>query len=336
MRRFASRSRLSVKSVLAALGCALSLAAASADAQTVLKFAHVGAPGKNASAFSAGAQAFAETFEKLTGGRYKVEEFGGSALGDESQIIEGMKAGTIDFVLTGLSGPATQIVPELAVIVIPGLFSGPEHEKRVLDGPIGQKILDAMPARGVVGLAMGSNGFRQVLATKKAVRSPADMAGLKFRIPKSAVLDSVFKAWGATPVQMNVDAVYAALGSGQVDGMENALANANSYKFFDHIKYVVMNNYAFSSLVFMMSPDSFADLNDQDKKAVKDAARAGAEATRAFVANEDKRLIAELSAKGVTFITDFDAKAFADAVKPIQDQLGAKHSDIYTQIVAAR
>lgn len=315
------------------LTCTLLLSSASVHAETILKLAHVGG---TPSAFTAGAKAFADSLNTLTQGRYKVEEFSGSALGNEAQIIDAVKAGTIDIVITGLAGPAPAMVPELGVIVIPNLFSGPDHAKQVLDGPIGQSILDAMTARGVIGLGLGDNGFRQVLLTNKAVKAPADLVGLKIRIPKSPTLEKVFKSWGADPVAMNVDDVYKALETGRIDGMENAIPNAASYRFFDHIKHVVMNNYSYSSLVFMASPDTYAELSDADKKAIKEAGRAGAQATRDYVANEEKRLIVELKAKGVNFITDFDKKSFSDAVKPVQDEIGAKYGDLYKQIVSLK
>lgn len=317
------------------LTCALLLSSASvhADTEVILKLAHVGS---TPSAFSAGAKAFADSLNTLTKGRYKVEEFSGSALGNEAQIIDAVKAGTIDIVITGLAGPAPAMVPELGVIVIPNLFSGPEHARQVLDGPIGQSILDAMTARGVIGLGLGDNGFRQVLLTNKVVKTPADLAGLKIRIPKSPTLEKVFKSWGADPVAMNVDDVYKALETGRIDGMENAIPNAASYRFFDHIKHVVMNNYSYSSLVFMASPDTYAEMSDADKKAIKEAGRAGAQATRDYVASEEKRLIVELKSKGVNFITDFDKQAFSDAVKPVQDEIGAKYGDIYKQIISLK
>lgn len=335
MLRFDSGTRKIVNAVLgAAVGCALSMTAANAMAQTVLKLAHVGS--NEDSAFAAGANAFAAKFAELTKGRYKVEIFGNSTLGNETQIIDGLKAGTVDVVVTGLAGPAPAMVPELGVIVLPGLFTGPDHVRAVLDGPIGQKILDAMPARGVIGLGLGSNGFRHVLVNSKPVKTLEDMKGMKFRIPNSATLEAVFKAWGAEPVKMNVNDVYNALKTGRVDGMENAIPNANSYNFFDHIKYVVMNNYSYSSLVFMASPDTFDELSDDDKTALKDAGKAGAQATRDFVDAEEKKLIDELKGKGVTFITDFDQKAFADAIKPVQSELGKKFGDLYTDILATK
>lgn len=334
MPSFDSRGKKTLTAILgAAFGCALSLMAGSAQAQTVVKFAHVGGPN---SAFTAGAKAFAAKFGELTGGRYKVEEFGASALGNETQIIEGLKAGTIDLGLSGLAGPLPVLVPELGVIVIPNLFSGPEHAKQVLDGPIGQRILDAMSARGIVGLGLGDNGFRHVLLTTKVAKTPADLAGLKVRIPNSPTLEKVFKAWGAEPVAMNIDSVYEALKTGRVDGMENSIPNAASYRFFDFVKNVSMLDYAYSSLVFLASPDFVAELSDADKAALRQAGLAGAQATRDFNAAEQKKLMEELKGQGVSFHTDVDKAAFAAAVKPVQDELGAKYGDLFKQIIATK
>lgn len=334
MRSFDCLGKSTISAIAAAaFGCVLALAAGGAQAQTVVKFAHVGGPN---SAFTAGAKAFAAKFGELTQGRYKVEEFGASALGNETQIIEGLKAGTIDLGLSGLAGPLPVLVPELGVIVIPNLFSGPDHVKQVLDGPIGQRILDAMTARGIIGLGLGDNGFRHVLLTTKAAKSPADLAGLKIRIPNSPTLEKVFKAWGAEPVVMNVDAVYEGLKTGRVDGMENSIPNAASYRFFDFVKNVTMLNYSYSSLVFLASPDFFAELNDADKAALKQAGLAGAQATRDFNTEQQKKLMEELKGQGVTFHTDVDKAAFAAAVKPVQDELGAKYGDLFKQIIATK
>lgn len=334
MPSFGSFGKSAVTAIAAAaFGCVLALASGGAQAQTVVKFAHVGGPN---SAFTAGAKAFAAKFGELTQGRYKVEEFGASALGNETQIIEGLKAGTIDLGLSGLAGPLPVLVPELGVIVIPNLFSGPEHVKQVLDGPIGQRILDAMTARGIIGVGLGDNGFRHVLLTTKVAKSPADLAGLKIRIPNSPTLEKVFKAWGAEPVVMNVDAVYEGLKTGRVDGMENAIPNAASYRFFDFVKNVTMLNYSYSSLVFLASPDFVAELSDADKAALKQAGLAGAQATRDFNAEQEKKLMEQLKGQGVTFHTDVDKAAFAAAVKPVQEELGAKYGDIFKQIIATK
>jgi tripartite ATP-independent transporter DctP family solute receptor len=312
----------------------IALTSPAADAEQVLKLAHIAGAD---SPFAAAARVFAGEIVKQTGGKYRVQEFGNGTLGDDAALIEAVKLGTIDLVVSGLSGPLPKVAPELGVLVHPFVFDNEAHAVKVMDGPIGQSLLDGLRAKGVLGLAWGENGFRQLMTTDIPVREPADVKGVKIRVPKNDVIKAVWKALGAADVvETNLGDVYPALKSGRVNANENPMANAAGINLFDFEKTVIKLNYIYSPLVILMNPDAFDELTPEEKPIFIAAARAAGQASRDFVASVEKKLTDDLTAKGTVFINNPDLPAFREALKPLLTELGAKYGDLIERIAAAK
>jgi tripartite ATP-independent transporter DctP family solute receptor len=321
-----------LRNVVAAMGVGLLMAGLppGVQAEEVLKLGHVGGTG---SAFSAAAQSFAAEVSKATNGRYRVEEYGNSVLGDEAALLDAVKLGTVEVVITGLVGPMPAVVPETGVLILPFLFRDEAQAVKVLDGPVGQSLLDGMRAQGFQGLAWAENGFRQLTTNDIAVRTPEDVRALNIRVAKGNIIPRIWRDLGAASVvELNVNDVYAALKSGRINAEENPIPNAWGYNFFDYQNHVTLLNYIYSPLVLVMSNDVFDELGPENQKAVIRAARVAGQASRDFVAKQNQDLTARLKEKGVVFITDPDLAAFREVLKPTLAELSAKYGDIVERI----
>ena len=152
-------------------------------------------------AFHLCALKFKEVVEAETGGEITVTIFPNAKLGDERALLENMKMGAVDAgIIT--SGPIINFLPEFGIFDLPFLFRSPEHAYAVLDGPIGQGMLQSMASQGWMGLAYGERGFRNLTNSKRSVRTPEDMKGLKIRLMQNPVYVESFKLLGANAVPM--------------------------------------------------------------------------------------------------------------------------------------
>ena len=202
------------------------LIVAPAVAQTTLK---MNISVSQNSHYGAAVDAFAREVEKRTDGRYKVQNFYSGALGAERESVEALQLGTLDLTMTS-TGPIPNFVPEVAILDIPFLFRDYAHARAVLDGPIGQDMLQRFPPKGLVALAWGENGFRHMTNSKRQVILPDDLKGLKMRTMENPVHIQAYKQFGIIPTPMAFTEVFTALQQGTVDGQENPLSVISAAK----------------------------------------------------------------------------------------------------------
>ena len=170
-------------------------AATRASAQTA-KTLKLGYILSRQSQLGAGGDVFAQEITKRTGGRYRIEQYPDSALGGEVEMLKAVQLGTVDLAfITG--APLPNFLPEIGVFNIPFLFRDVNHAHAVLDSPIGQAYLAKFRSKDLVALAWGENGLRHLTNSRHDVRAPADLSGLKLRVPQSEVMLTGFKAFGA-------------------------------------------------------------------------------------------------------------------------------------------
>lgn len=160
------------------------LAANGVLAEEKLKLGHVLAGG---SQFSEIVRVMNDELKTRTNGRYAIEEYPASALGSGAAMQDGLKLGTIDMVISSLGGALAQFNPAVGILDLMLLFRDEAHADTVLDGPIGDGLLDTFKDLGVVGLGWGENGFRQFTSSVRAIKTPADIAGMRIRIAESEI-----------------------------------------------------------------------------------------------------------------------------------------------------
>ena len=265
------------------------------------------------SQLGAGATVFADEVAKRTGGRITVQQFPDSALGGEVEMAKGLQLGSIDLAfITGLGLPS--VVPAAGVFNIPFLLKNTAHAYAVLDGAIGESYRKVFAAKDLVMLAWGENGLRQMTNAKRPIVTPDDLKGLKMRVPQSDVMLAAFKALGVDAAPLPFPQVFEALRSGTFDGEENPIATIVAAKFDQVQKFLTLSSHVYDPAVFLMSPDAYGDLTEDDKASFLAAAKLGAAASRRFAADAQATGVATLQKAGMAVQQDIDHAAFAAAM----------------------
>jgi C4-dicarboxylate-binding protein DctP len=313
------------KLLLAAAAAALIAVPGAAPAQQpiVIKFSHVVAPdtpkGK-------GAEKFKELAEKYTNGKVKVEVYPNSTLYKDKEELEALQLGAVQMLAPSNSKFGPIGIKEFEVFDLPFLLPNLAALRKVTEGPIGQKMLHLMDAKGMVGLAYWDNGFKQMSANKP-LKMPADYKGLKFRIQSSKVLEAQFRTLGAIPQVMAFSEVYQALQTGVVDGQENTWSNIYTQKMHEVQKYITETNHGYIGYVVVVNKKFWdglpADVRTQLEKAMKEAtAFANGQS-----AKENEEAKADIVKSGKTTIltpTAEETAAMRKAMAPLYEDMGKR------------
>jgi tripartite ATP-independent transporter DctP family solute receptor len=266
---------------------------------------------------------FAREVEKRTAGRYKIQNFYSGALGAERESIEAVQLGTLDLTMTS-TGPVPNFVPEVAILDIPFLFKDYAQARSTLDGPIGQDMLGKFPSKGIVALAWGENGFRHMTNNRRSVNSPDDLKGLKMRTMENPVHMQAYKAFGIIPTPMAFTEVFTALQQGTVDGQENPLSVISAAKFAQVQKHITLTGHVYSPALILMNKGKWDKLSAADKQAFGEAAKEAVKANRARIDEDEKRVVAELKAQGMTVVEVVDKGKFQTALEPTFVEFGKR------------
>jgi len=274
---------------------------------------------------------FAKQLEEKSGGRYKVsiyanEQLAGGAMDQGTQMI---LDGTVDLDLRSITN-YTNYEPKLYVITMPWIFSNNDDvDAKLFNGEGGQMIKDLIDPLGIKVLALGENGFRSVTNSKKAITSPDDMVGLKFRVPAISSWVDTFKMMGADPTVMTFSEVFTALQQGTIDGQENPTDPIVSSKIYEVQSHLTRWNYAYDCLVMTCSQKLWNSLSDEDKAMFQECADAAAaaevEASRA--ADADNFALMEENGMTITDLTEDQMNVFKEKVAPIYDQYREQITD---------
>jgi TRAP-type transport system periplasmic protein len=313
MQRLTLRPGLLPRAVFAALLAVLfaSLWSAPAGAQSSRSF-KIGYLLSKDSQLGAGATAFGDALANATNGRLRLEHFPNAALGGEVEMLKALRLGTLDMAF--ITGAAlSNVVPETGVFNIPFMFRNVEHARAVLDGPIGKSHLEKFNAKGLVALAWGENGLRHITNSRHEIRTPGDLKGLRLRLPQSEVMLIGFKALGADPAPLPFPQLFAALRAGQFDGQENPIATILAAKLAEVQKFLTLSGHVYDPAVFLVSADVMNELSEEDRRAIAEAAVAGAQASRRAASEAEEEGIAALAQAGMK-VTPVDPKSFASVM----------------------
>ena len=303
-------------------GALAALAVAGPAAADTWRFANAASPGDRA---ETSALRMIEIINQRMGGRHKIEYFGAASLGGEREMTEGVKLGTIDFAMTSTSAMTT-FVPQLAFYDMPFLFRDTAHARRVATGAVGDKLMAAMEAAGIKGLATAESGFRNMLTNKTAINKPADMSGLKIRVIESPSHIAAIRAMGASPVPIAFPEVYGSLQQGVVDGLDLPIGNITPYKLFEVVKHLSLTEHIYTPHVFIMNLDLFKKLSAQDQAIILAAAKEGADLERKINDDLVVQWTNELKAKGMNIVpvSVQEKAAFAERMKPVWAQFESR------------
>lgn len=311
-------------------GAVLALAAGAASAQTVLKLGHVWPPTE---IHAKSAEMFAQDVEKATNGEVKVQIFGGSTLGSDRELVEGLKLGTAD-VWVGGAGVLSAASDTAKIFTQHFMISNIDQFKKVYGGPLGQEITDRIKKEsGYEVISYWLRGPRW-LTTKTSVKTPQDLAGKKIRVPDSPVFVKSWQALGAAPTPMNFGEVFTALQQGVIDGQENPLSLILSAKFSEVVKYLVKTEHVYEPIAVVMSTQSFAKIPEKHRKAVLQAVNGRArEFAATEVSNGEQTFLKALKEQGMT-VVEVDKTPFRAKVASVVDKDFASLKPLYQRIVA--
>jgi tripartite ATP-independent transporter DctP family solute receptor len=294
---------------------------AAAQAQTELKFGHVGNPG---SLFEASANEFAERanakFEEQ-GLDYKVVVFGSSQLGTDEELMQKLRLGTVDFALPSTVMSST--VDAFGVFEMPYLVKDREHMKRIEKAIFWPTLAPLAEAQGYEILAVWENGFRHITNNVRPIETPEDLQGIKLRVPSGKWRVKMFQAYDANPTPMPFSEVFTALQTGVIDGQENPFAQIWSAKFQEVQKYLSLTGHVYTPAYVTAGKQKFESLPAEVQQVLQETAKE----TQAFVyetaaALEDD-LLTKLKDGGIQ-VNDADKDAFIAASQPIYDEFSSE------------
>ena len=264
-----------------------------------------------------------------TNGRITVAMYPAMQLGGEKEAIEQAQIGAIAFarVSVGALGP---VVDDLNVFNLPYVFRNTAHMQKVIDGPIGQELLDKVTnsGKGLVGLCWMDAGARNFYDTKHPIKTLADLKGLKFRVMGNPMFVDMANAMGGNGVAMGYDQVFSALQTGVIDGAEN---NPPSFVFDNHYqvaKFYTIDEHLIVPEMLVMSKKIFDSMSKEDQALLIKFAREAQLEERKLWEVYEQQAMDKAKAAGIQIITVSDAekKKFQDAVKPVWDKYGPKYA----------
>jgi TRAP-type transport system periplasmic protein len=310
-----------MRMLTAVLGTALLAASVSAQAQTEIKFGHVGNPG---SLFEASANEFAERanarFEEQ-GLDHRVAVFGSSQLGTDEELLQKLRLGTVDLALP--STVMSSVVDEFGVFEMPYLVKDREHMKRIEEEIVWPELAPLAEDKGYRILAVWENGFRHITNSVRPIEAPEDLAGIKLRVPSGKWRVKMFEAYEANPTPMAFAEVFTALQTGVIDGQENPFAQIWSAKFQEVQDYLSLTGHVYTPAYVLAGKQRFEGLPEEVRQVLEETARETQGYVYETAAAMEDDLLGQLEAGGIQ-VNEADKDAFIAASQPIYDEFAAE------------
>ena len=260
---------------------------------------------------------FAEAVKQKTNGSVNIEVYPDAQLGNESETIDQVQAGTLDFARVNTSALASTI-GEVAIYTLPYIFVGFDHKYKLLDGDVGKATLAAFDKYNMLGLEFFESGSRNFYTTKVPIRKLADIKGLKIRVQPSEVAIKMVGLLGAVATPMAYGEVFQGLQTGVIDGAENDFVSYYTSGHYEVAKYFSLDGHMAPPAVLLFSKASFNKLNASQQQAVREAAREAAVWQRKAMNDFQNESRKAVEAAGCT-IFDVNAVEFQQAVTSIYD-----------------
>ncbi len=278
---------------------------------------------------------FAELAKQKSNGELDIKVFPNGTLGQERETLEQVQNGILEMTKASAS-PLETFAPEYKVFNLPFVFRSKEHFFKVLDGQVGETILNASKSRGFIGLTFYDAGARSFYA-KKPINTPDDLKGMKIRVQQSPTTIKMIQALGASPTPMAWGEVYPALQAGVVDGAENNVTALTTGRHGEVSKFFSQTEHQMVPDVLVISTAKWDSL----KKPLQDALRAAAQESfvyqRGLWAEAEKTEAVAAEKMGVKFSTPAK-QPFVDKVKPMleEERKNARVAGLLDQINAVR
>jgi tripartite ATP-independent transporter DctP family solute receptor len=269
--------------------------------------------------------------EKATNGRISIQMYPSMQLGGEKEMIEQAQVGALQIarISVGAMGP---VVDEVNVFNLPFVFRDEQHMRHVIDGPIGNELLERMSAgvSRLIALGWMDAGTRNVYSNKP-VTKPADLKGMKVRMMGNPIFVETMNAMGGNGVAMGFNELYSAMQTGVVDGAENNEPTVLAQNHYQVAKVYSLTGHLIIPEIFVFSKKTWETLSKEDQALVKKFSREAQFEQRKLWDEKTAKATDELKAKGVKFVKA-DKQAFYKATQPVRDKYGAKYSTLLKRI----
>jgi tripartite ATP-independent transporter DctP family solute receptor len=259
-------------------------------------------------------------------------------LGDDVKLVEQLRAGTLECAIP-VPSPLVGLVPELAIFDIPFLFSSNAVADKVLDGEIGEILNGYIAAKGLINLGWGEMGFRQVTNSKKDIRTPADLRGLKLRTMENQIHIATWRALGVNATPMPVSEVFTAIQQGAIDGQENPVSGFYGWKIHEVNKHITLTGHVYSPNTILVGQKVWDTYDEATKNILKEVGAIAAKRSREIARSQESTMLQEMREKaGCTIIELTDAQkipfqqATASVWTMVEERVG---KDLFDKLKAA-
>lgn len=304
---------------LAAIAAVSAMMAGAPDAlaQKVIKYTHF-QPGREDQPKQAAALAFKKYVEEKSGGKLQVQIFPAGQLGNATSVLEGLRLGAIELAVVH-DGGISSVYKPIDMFAMPYLFRDPQVAWTVWDGAFAKEFGDDMlKATGIRLMAFADNGVRHFTNSKREIKAPADLKGLKIRVQPSPVYIKLVEAFGANPSAIDWGELPAALAQGTVDGQENGVTNILAASLYQNQKYATLDGHVYSLHAYLMSDAFWKTLSEDEKKIVSAGIDIAKGIHRKMTADQDAAAKQILESKGmqVTTLTPEQRDEFRKVAQP--------------------
>lgn len=311
--------RRAVTVSLAALATSVALGLPSlALSQTVMKFGWTTSDGAK-DPYAIGARAFKAALEKTSGGKIDVQLYPNRQLGDEKQMLEGLRFGTVDGAII-TNAVIAQVETAFQINDLPFLYADEKQAQKVLDGEVGAILADKLSKKGVLALGFMEGGYRQMINNKQPVQTPDDVKGVKYRVMQNPTFIDMFNSLGGAAVPMAWGETFTAVQQGTVDGLEIPLAVIDANKYYEVTKFLSLTNHTYSMIGLVVSKRWFDKLPKDLQQAVVEAGKIATAEQRKAVGQNTQAIIDSLKAKGMQVNQVANPGAFRTAVQPMYEK----------------
>ncbi|MFG6666016.1 DctP family TRAP transporter solute-binding subunit [Halomonas sp. HNIBRBA4712] len=274
------------------------------------------------------AEKWAELLEERSGGELTLRVYPNSQLvsGDQTREFSAMRSGLIDAAVGSTINWSPQ-VPELNLFSLPFFIPDTAAVDAVTQGEAGELVFEAIARRGIMPLAWGENGFRQVSNSSGPISAPADLDGLKIRVVGSPLFQDTFAALGADPTQMSWTDAQPALTTGAVDGQENPLSVFDAARI-DQVgqEYLTLWNYMNDPLIFAVNQQVWGSLSPEEQTMLRETAEEAGAWEIAMTREQESERLAAIEERGVTVteLSDAEYQAFVEATMSVHEKWASR------------
>lgn len=290
--------------------------------ERTLRFSHVQPKDSH---FEAGVQKFAEIVSQKSNKKIVIKSFPAAMLGGDMQTVQALRSGTVDMT-TLPPGLLVGLSKEFAVFDLPFLFNSFAEADELLDGKVGQRLLEKAPP-GLVGLVYWDHGFRNVSNSKRPIAKMEDFQGLKIRVSQSPMIIESIGGLGSNPLPMPFTEVYTSLETKAVDGQENPTSVFESNKFFEVQKFLSLTRHQYNPLIVLISKKIWDQLNDDERKLLKEAADETRSYQRQVSRDMEKQALDVVKAKGIKVndVSPQEVERMRAKLAPVSEKLAREY-----------